>query len=122
MSMYGPNVNSPLGYSQNRRGPDFEAKVESKKMRKCREIHSLHFLIFSLFPPSISCIKNCLILSQNVTYDTFVANVTKKIILRAMRKKFWDEFAARKLPKLCRPGVSEQPTNQNTLIGIFVTT
>ena len=37
-------------------------------MRKWREIHSLHFLIFSFFPPSlsISYIKNCLILSQNV--------------------------------------------------------
>ena len=39
-------------------------------MRKWREIHSLHFLIFSLFPPSlsISYIKNCLILSQNVKW------------------------------------------------------
>ena len=46
-----------------------------ERMRKWREIHFLHFLILSLFPPSlsISCIKNCLILSQNVKYDTFVA-------------------------------------------------
>ena len=44
--------------------------------------------IFSLFPPSISIsyIKNCLILSQNVKYDTFVANVTKKLNIRTMRK------------------------------------
>ena len=57
-------------------------------MRKWREIHSLHFLIFSFFPPSlsISYIKNCLILSQNVNYCTFVANVTKKINIRTMIK------------------------------------
>ena len=48
-------------------------------MRKWREIYSLHFLIFSLFPPSlsISYIKNCHILWQNVKYSTFVANVTR---------------------------------------------
>ena len=48
-------------------------------MRKWREIHSLHFLILSLFPPSlsISSIKICHILSQNVKYGIFVANVTK---------------------------------------------
>ena len=50
-------------------------------MRKWREIHSLQFLIFSLFPSSlsISYIKNCLILQQNVKYGTFVANVTKNL-------------------------------------------
>ena len=48
-------------------------------------------------------IKNCLILSQNVNYGTFVANVTKTLIIRAMRKKFLVEFAVRKLRKLCRP-------------------
>ena len=37
---------------------------------KWREIHSLHFLIFSFFPPSlsISCIKNCHILFRSVKY------------------------------------------------------
>ena len=50
-------------------------------MRKWREIHSQDFLILCLFPPSlsISYIKNCHILSQNVKYGTFVANVTKKL-------------------------------------------
>ena len=50
-------------------------------MRKWREIHSLHFLIFYLFPPSlsISYIKNGLILSQNVEYVTFVTTVTKNL-------------------------------------------
>ena len=45
-----------------------------------REIHS-HFLILCLFPPSlsISFIKNCHILSQNVKYGTFVANDTKNL-------------------------------------------
>ena len=52
-----------------------------ERMRKWRKIHSLNFLIFSLFPPalSISYIKNCQILSQNVKYGTFVANVTKNL-------------------------------------------
>ena len=46
-----------------------------------REIHSQDFLILCLFPPSlsISYIKNCHILSQNVKYGTFVANVTKNL-------------------------------------------
>ena len=50
-----------------------------ERMRKWREIHSLHLLIISLFPPSlsISYIKICHILSQSVKYDTLVANVTK---------------------------------------------
>ena len=44
-----------------------------------REIHSQDFLILCLFPPSlsISYIKICHILSQNVKYGIFVANVTK---------------------------------------------
>ena len=44
-------------------------------MRKWRE----NFLILSLYPPSlsISYIKICHILSQNVKYGIFVANVTK---------------------------------------------
>ena len=45
-----------------------------ERVRKCGDIHSLHFLIFSLFPPSlsISYIENCLILSQNVKLGIFV--------------------------------------------------
>ena len=50
-----------------------------ERWRKWREIHSLHFLIFSLFPPSLSifCIKNCLILSQmsqklNMCYEKII--------------------------------------------------
>ena len=52
-----------------------------ERMRKWREIYSLHFLILSLFPPplSISYIKICHILSQNVKYVFFVANVTKNL-------------------------------------------
>ena len=44
-----------------------------------REIHSQDFLILCLYPPSlsISYIKNCHILLQNVKYGTFVAMVTK---------------------------------------------
>ena len=54
-------------------------------MRKWREIHSLRFLIFSLFPPplSFSYTKCCLILSRNVKYGTFVPKVTKKLNIRA---------------------------------------
>ena len=54
-------------------------RENGERMRKCREIHSLHFLILSLFPPSlsISSIKICHILSQNINYGTFVTNGTK---------------------------------------------
>ena len=56
-------------------------KLERERMRKWREIHSLYFLILSLFSPSlsISYIKICHILSQNVRYGTFVASVTKNL-------------------------------------------
>ena len=49
-----------------------------ERMQKWREIHSLHFLIFSLFPPflSICYIKNCHILSR----------MWKKLNIRAMKK------------------------------------
>ena len=52
-----------------------------RKWRENEEIHSQDFLILCLFPPSlsISYIKNCHILSQNVKYGTFVANVTKNL-------------------------------------------
>ena len=65
---------------------------------------SPHFLILSPFPPSlsISYIKICHILSQNVKYGTFVANVTKVLtyalwgndsgsnqVARKPRKLFW---------------------------------
>ena len=52
-----------------------------ERIRKWRKIYSLYFLIYSLYPPSlsISYIKNCHILSQNVKYGTFVANVTKNL-------------------------------------------
>ena len=48
---------------------------EEETERKWRE----NFLIISLYPPSlsISYIKICHILSQNVKYSIFVANVTK---------------------------------------------
>ena len=55
---------------------------ENEKMkRKWRENEEIHFVIFSLVPPflSISYIKNCPILSQNVKYGIFVADVTKKL-------------------------------------------
>ena len=43
-------------------------------MRKWNEIYSVHFLIFSLFSPSlsISYIKNCLILAQMLNTALFV--------------------------------------------------
>ena len=48
-----------------------------ERMRKWRE----NFLILPLYPPSlsISYIKICHILSQNVKYGIFVANVTKNL-------------------------------------------
>ena len=49
--------------------------------RRWREIYSLHFLILSLFPPflSISSMKICHILSQNINYGTFVTNGRKNL-------------------------------------------
>ena len=49
-----------------------------EEMRKWGDIYSLNFIIFALFAPSLSVsfFKNCHIFSQNVKYDTFVANVT----------------------------------------------
>ena len=64
-------------------GEEMDREWENgERTRKWREIHSLHFLIFSFFPPflSISHINNCLILLQNVKYGTFVANVTKNLL------------------------------------------
>ena len=60
---------------ENEEEMEREWRENEKMKRKWREIHSLHFLIFSLFPPplSISYINYCLNLSQNVKYDTFVA-------------------------------------------------
>ena len=63
-----------------------KSRGNGERMRKWREIHFLHFLLFSLFPPSlsISFTKNCLTLSQNVKYGTFVANVTKNLTYYAL--------------------------------------
>ena len=55
-------------------------------MRKWREIHFLHFLIMSFFLPlTISDIKHCLILSQNVKYGT-CRECHIKLIIRVLRK------------------------------------
>ena len=74
-------------------------KGENEKMKRCSLSSFPHFLFIS----SLSIHLICHILSQNVKYGTFVANVTKK---RAMRKKFWSEFAGRKLRKLCQPVIN----------------
>ena len=50
-----------------------------ERMRKWRGVHSLHLLIFSLFPPSL-CISY---IYQNLSHfvaNTFVANVTKNLL------------------------------------------
>ena len=76
-------------------------RENGKMKRKWRKIHSLQFLILSLFTPSlsISYIEICHSLAENVRYGSFVTNVTRKL----NRKLVWVEFAARKLRKLCRP-------------------
>ena len=65
-----------------------------ERMRKWREIHSQDFLILCLFPPSlsISYIKNCHILSQNVKYGTFVANVTKNLTYVLWENDSWSNL------------------------------
>ena len=58
-----------------------------------------------LFPPSlsISYITNCHILSQNVKYGTFVANVTKILTYALWGNKSGSNQLARKPHKWCRP-------------------
>ena len=58
-----------------------KCRGNGERMRKWREIHSLHFLIFSLFPPSltISFIKIVSFCRKNCNYGTFVTNVTKNL-------------------------------------------
>ena len=76
-----------------------------------------HFL---LFPPSlsISYIKNCLILLQKVKIRHFCRECHKKLNIRAMRKKFLVEFAARKLRKLWQPDqVCIQPPQERKYEG-----
>ena len=53
-------------------------------------LYCLHFLLFSLFPPSLSISYNisCLILLQNVEYGTFVANVTKNLTYAQWENNF----------------------------------
>ena len=59
-------------------------------------------LTLSLFPPSlsISYIKNCLILSQNVKYGTFVVKVRKKLNIRAMKKIILGRIRCEKAPQV----------------------
>ena len=73
-----------------------ERRRKWRGIRKWREIQCPHFFIFSLFPPSlsISYIKNCLILLQNVEYSTFVANVTKNVTY-----VLWENNSGSNLPR-----------------------
>ena len=73
-----------------------------ERMRKWREIRSLYFIIFSFFF-SLSFhfhyIKNCLTLSQNVNYGTFVANVKKNLTYALCENysgsnSLWESFAS----------------------------
>ena len=77
---------------------------KGERMRKLREIHSLYFLISSLFPPSlsISYIKICHILSRNVKYGTFVANVTKKPNIRAYEEIVLGRIHCEEAPQVVR--------------------
>ena len=53
----------------------------ARKWRENEEMERDSHFIFPLFSPSlsISCIKNSLILTQNVKYGTFVANVLENL-------------------------------------------
>ena len=87
-----------------------------ERMRKWREIHSLHFLILSLFPPSlsISSIKICHILSQNINYGTFVTNGTKNLTYALWGNNSGSNLLhTRKLRKLCQPG------SQHKFLGLW---
>ena len=62
------------------------------------------FSIVFLFPPSlsISYIKNCLILSQNVKYHIFVANVTKNLTYAHYEKIILCRILCEKFPQVVR--------------------
>ena len=61
----------------------------ARKWRENEEMERDSHFIFPLFSPSlsISCIKNSLILTQNVKYGTFVANVLKNLWYVLWEKK-----------------------------------
>ena len=81
-----------------------------------QEVHSQDFLVLCLFPPSlsISYIKNCHILSQNVKYGTFVTNVTKNLTYALWGNNSGSNLLhTRKLRKLCQPG------SQHKFLGLW---
>ena len=58
---------------------------ENEKMkRKWRKIHSLHFLIFSLFPPSLSISYNKI--CRKMLNIALLLRISQKFNTRAMRK------------------------------------
>ena len=74
-----------------------DEREKDERMRKWKEIHSQHILILSLFPPSLSIffIKIGHILSPNVNYSTFVANVTKNLTY-----ELWGNNSGEKAPQV----------------------
>ena len=86
-------------------------------MRKWREIHSLDFLIFSLFPPflSISYIKNCNILSQNVK-DRLLSRMSQKTYHTYYEKIILGRIRCEKAPQFGRACIN---TNNAKNIGLL---
>ena len=78
-----------------------ENEENEKMKRKWSGIHSLHFLIFSLFPPSlsISYIKKIVSFCCKMLNMALLSQMSQNINICAMRKYFWVKFAARKLRK-----------------------
>ena len=95
-------------------------------MREWKDIHSLHFLPFSLLPPSLSIsnIRNCLILLQNVKYGTFFANITKNLHTR-YEKIILGRIRCVKAPQVVKGpgpsvGVLQQYSNFHVTCNIFI--
>ena len=66
------------------------------------KISSFFLYILPLYPFPIS---KFVTFCRKMLNTAFLSRMSQKLNIRAMRKYFWVEFSARKLRKLCRPGV-----------------
>ena len=72
-----------------------------ERVRKCGDIHSLHFFIFSLFPPSLSIfyIKNCLIFRKMLNM-TLLSWMLQKHLTYVLWEKNLGRIRCEKAPQV----------------------